>query len=171
MREKSSPGSVQPTLAFSLTALIFDVPANFFPFMTIEMSGRRNSATIWSGVVDLSESGAWFVAAVVFLASIVIPLLKILALLYLAATAGDPARVKSNRALHRAIETIGRWSMLDIFLLAVLVSLIKLGRWATVEPEIGSVMFLFVVIFTSLASTFYGSAVPGGKDESLASTR
>jgi paraquat-inducible protein A len=147
--------SVQATLAFSLTALILFIPSNLFPFMSIELYGRRNSSTVWGGVVSLMEGGSWPIALIVFVASLVIPFIKLLALFYLALTPNNAHNVKFKSGLYSFIEAIGRWSMLDIFLLAVLVSIMKLGRWTSVQPEIGSYFFAMVVIFTMLASATF----------------
>jgi paraquat-inducible protein A len=147
--------SARLTFFFSLTALIFYLPANIFPFMTIEMYGRRNSSTIWSGVVSLMEQRAYFVAIVVFLASILIPIMKLLILFYLSLTGANGAHPQFKMRLYRFVEAIGRWSMLDIFLLAILVALVKLGHWTTVTPEKGAALFLFVVIFTMMASAYF----------------
>lgn len=153
--------SARRTLAFSLTALLLYIPANIFPFMTIELYGRRNTSTIWSGIVTLADDGAWFIAIVVFLASLLVPLLKLLILFYLSLTfdRGDQPTLKKR--LYDFIEVIGRWSMLDIFLLAILVSMVKLGSWTTVEPELGSILFTLVVIFTMLASAEFKPLCPG----------
>lgn len=152
---KTKPRSVQPALAFSTTALIFYVPANFYPFMSIELYGNRNSSTIWGGIVSLAESGSVSIALIIFLASMVIPFLKLLALFYLAATAGIQRRPRFKTKLYHLIEALGRWSMLDIFLLAVLIAIMKLGPWTTVDPEPGSFFFALVVIFTMLASKYF----------------
>lgn len=149
------PKSLELTLAFSITALVLYIPANIYPFMTIELYGNRNSSTIWSGVVSLFESGAWAVALVVFLASLFIPLLKLAILFYLALTARTKKHPHFKNRLYKMVEAIGRWSMLDIFLLAVLVAVVKLAPWAHVQPEFGSLMFLLVVIFTMLASAYF----------------
>jgi paraquat-inducible protein A len=146
------PKSLELTMIFSITALIFYLPANMFPFMSIELYGNRNSSTIWSGIVSLAESGSWAIALVVFLASIFIPFVKLLILFYLAFSAKTGKNPKFKTKLYHIVEGIGRWSMLDIYLLAVLVAIMKLGPWTTVEPNIGSLMFLLVVIFTMLAS-------------------
>lgn len=148
-------GSLQKTLSFSLTALIFYFPANFFPFMTIELYGHRNSSTIWGGIMSLAESGAWLIALIVFLASLLIPFLKLLILFYLSLSIGRQKHQRLKTRLYRMVESLGRWSMLDIFLLAVLVAIMKLGPWTRVEPEIGSVMFALVVVFTMLASASF----------------
>jgi len=147
--------SITRTLAFTLTALIFYIPANIFPFMTMELYGTRNSATIWSGVVTLAESGSWLIAAVVFLASIVVPIIKLIALFILCLKSPKQRFAFAKTQLYLAVELIGRWSMLDIYLLAVLAAIMKLGPWTRVEPEVGSWMFALVVIFTLLASASF----------------
>lgn len=143
------------SFVFSLTALIFYIPANIFPFMTIELYGNRNSSTIWSGITSLMEQRSYAIALVVFLASILIPILKLVILFYLAATGGNGKLPRFKMHLYQFIEAIGRWSMLDIFLLAVLVAMVKLGSWTTVEPGLGAAMFLLVVIFTMMASAYF----------------
>jgi paraquat-inducible protein A len=147
--------SARLTFFFSLTALIFYFPANIFPFMTIEMYGRRNSSTIWSGIVSLMEQRSYFVGVVVFLASMLIPVMKLLILFYLSLAGENGRHARFKMRLYQFVEAIGRWSMLDIFLLAILVGLVKLGHWTTVTPEKGSGLFLLVVIFTMMASAFF----------------
>ncbi|QDK39311.1 paraquat-inducible protein A [Bdellovibrio sp. NC01] len=154
-KQKINPHSTTLCLAFSLTALIFYVPANMFPFMSIELYGRQTTSTIWGGIVQLADSGSWPIAIVIFLASILIPLLKLLILFYLALTAHTHENPKFKTRLYQIVESIGRWSMLDIFLLAILVAILKLGHWAHAEPRLGSLLFLMVVIFTMLASAYF----------------
>ena len=143
------------TLSMSLTALIFYIPANLYPFMTIEMYGVRNTSTVWGGIVQLADMGSWAIAIIVFLASILIPLLKLLILFYLVFSKPSEKTHKNKVRLYKFVEAIGRWSMLDIFLLAVLVAIMKLGPLARVEPGFGSFMFLLVVIFTMIASAYF----------------
>jgi paraquat-inducible protein A len=145
--------STQRTLAYTLSALILYIPALLFPFMTMEINGIKTSSTIWQGIVTLSHSGSYFVAGIVLLASIVIPILKLSILFYLSLTQNKHARIKL--ALYRFVENIGRWSMLDIFLLAVMVAIIKISPWALVYPEQGSFLFALVVVFTMLASASF----------------
>jgi paraquat-inducible protein A len=147
--------SAQMSLIFTLTALIFYFPANLFPFMTIEFYGKRHRSTIWSGVVSLMDQRAYAIAGVVFLASILIPVLKLVIIFYLCLTGGNGSRSRFKMQLYRFVEAVGRWSMLDIFLLAILVAVVKLGHFATVKPERGAGLFLLVVIFTMLASAFF----------------
>jgi len=149
------PKSIHSTLAYSLTALILYIPANAIPFMSIELYGNRNTSTIWEGIVTLTEAGSWPIALIVFLASMAIPFLKLFILFYLALTARNKKHPHFKMKLYKIIESIGRWSMLDIFLLAVLVAILKLGPWTTVEPELGSLLFALVVIFTMVASASF----------------
>ena len=160
--------SSQLSLVFTLTALIFYIPANLFPFMSIELYGNRNSSTIWSGTISLAEDGSYGIALIVFLASILIPALKLIILIYLSLTGGNGRRQKFKMRLYHFVEAIGRWSMLDIFLLAVLVAMVKLGHWTTVEPEKGSIMFALVVIFTMLGSAYFDPKVIWEKNEKSA---
>ncbi len=151
------------TLAFSITALVLYIPANLFPFMGIELYGRRNTATIWDGIVSLAKAGSWPIAIIVFLASILIPLLKLIILFYLSLDSSDrQPRLKDN--LYRIVEAIGRWSMLDIFLLSIMIAILKLGKWATVEPKPGALLFALVVIFTMLASAYFDRSAFNEKD-------
>ena len=147
-----STKSSQLTLIYALTALILYIPANIFPFMTIELYGNHNSSTIWSGIVSLADSGSWSIAIIVFLASMLIPFVKLIILFYLALTNKQKKNPRFKTKLYLTVEAIGRWSMLDIYLMAVLVAIMKLGPWTTVRPELGSCLFLLVVIFTMLAS-------------------
>jgi paraquat-inducible protein A len=147
-----TPKSAELTLVYSLTALIFMVPANILPFMTIELYGNVHSSTIWGGILSLAEAGSIPIALIVFLASMVIPVVKLVILFYLSLTAKNHKNPRFKTRLYHIVEAIGRWSMLDIFLLAVLVAIMKLGAWTRVEPELGSLLFAFVVLFTMLAS-------------------
>lgn len=114
----------------------------------------------------IADSGSWAIAIIIFLASILIPLLKLLILFYLAFAANSGRHSEFKVKLYKFVEAIGRWSMLDIFLLAVLVAILKLGPMAHVEPGLGSFMFLLVVIFTMLASAVFDPKIlKGNSDE------
>ncbi|MBV8031627.1 MAG: paraquat-inducible protein A [Betaproteobacteria bacterium] len=149
--------SVIPTVACSLAALIFYVPANIFPVLTMQRYGLYSEATVWQGVVELARMGYWFIAAVVFMASIAVPLFKLLALFFLSATATLRTRRwrRERTLLYRAIDIVGPWAMLDVFLLAILVALVRLGSLATVLPGRGMLAFACVVVLTLLASSFF----------------
>jgi paraquat-inducible protein A len=149
------------TAAFSLAALLFYWPANVYPILTMELYGAHSENTVFQGVVSLFDHGQRLVAVVVFLASIVIPLLKLLGLIYLVTTTAlRSTRHRLTRAwVYRAIDVIGPWAMLDVFLLAILVSLVKLGELASVRPGRGLFAFAAVVVLTILASASFDPAL------------
>jgi paraquat-inducible protein A len=145
------------TAALCLAALLLYLPANVLPIMRMTLYGATTENTVWQGCVRLYRSGDVPVAAVVFLASMLVPLLKLLGLMMLVATTGLRSgrwrRLRSR--VFRGIETIGRWAMLDVFVLAVLVSLMKLRALATVVPARGALPFTAVVVLTVLASASF----------------
>lgn len=155
--ERRTFNSLHRTAAFSLAALILYFPANAFPILHMEIFGVSSENTIWQGIVLLFQDGQWIVAGIVFMASIVIPLLKLLGLFFLVATStfhwSGGKRLRTWA--YRIIEGIGRWAMLDVFVLAVLVSLVKLQRLATIIPGKGLTAFAAVVVFTLLASASF----------------
>jgi paraquat-inducible protein A len=148
------PNSLARTGAFSLAALCFYVPANVFPILRMDLYGIHSENTVWEGCKTLFQRGEILVAVVVFLASLVIPFLKLLGLFFLVVT----TRLGSRRWrpvrtwIYRAIDLVGPWAMLDVFLLAILVALVKLGELATVLPGPGLFAFAAVVVLTILAS-------------------
>ena len=150
-------GSVIPTAAFSIAALILYVPANIYPILSMERYGAYSESTVWGGVTGLMNAGYWFVALVVFLASMAAPLLKLAGLLFLVVTTElrTPRWRRQRTWIYRFIEVIGPWAMLDVFLLAVLVALVRLGQLATVLPGRGLLAFTCVVVLTLLASATF----------------
>lgn len=154
---QSRARSLEITAALSLAALIMYVPANLYPILRMSLHGAYSESTVWDGVVSLARHGQWLVAVIVFLASIAIPLAKLMALFFLVATARwRPARWKRERGhLVHAIGVIGPWAMLDVFLLAVLVALVKLGEFATVLPGPGLLAFSCLVVLTMFASSSF----------------
>ncbi|HET6146518.1 MAG TPA: paraquat-inducible protein A [Polyangia bacterium] len=139
--------------AFLIGAAILFVPANLLPVMTTHTLLRSQSDTILSGVVALWRAGSWPLSALVFVASIVVPALKILALALLAiSTHARSAWRRGERArLYRLIESIGRWSMLDIFVMALLAALVR-SQVAGVEIHPGALAFAAMVVLTMLSS-------------------
>jgi len=154
---RHKPNSRTRTAALALAALILYVPANAYPIMRMTYMGRTSENTIWSGCVELFRQGEYGVAIIVFCASIVFPLLKLLGLFFLVATAGS-SRWQSDRGrVLRIVNAIGRWSMLDVFLLSIMVALVKLGNFATVFAGPGIAAFAAVVILTMLAAECFDS--------------
>ena len=148
------------TAAFTLAALLFYWPANVYPILRMDFYGAYSENTVLQGALSLMEHDERLVGVIVFLASVLIPLLKLLGLLYLVVSTrwGSRRRPLARTWVHRAIDVIGPWAMLDVFLLAILVSLVKLGKLATVLPGRGLVAFTAVVVFTILASASFDPA-------------
>ena len=151
------PNSLSRTAAFTLAALALYVPANVFPILRMDLYGVHSESTVWEGCKSLFQRGEMLVAVVVFLASMVIPFLKLLGLFFLVLTARFRFRRRRPMRtwIYRAIDLVGPWAMLDVFLLAILVSLVKLGELATVLPGPGLFAFSAVVVLTILASSSF----------------
>jgi len=154
---RSSTVSLEITAALSLAALVLYVPAMTYPIMKMYLYGGYSESTVWDGIVLLAENNQWFVAVIVFLASMVIPLVKLAGLFALVVTArmGWGRRLRSRTQLYKFIDAIGPWAMLDVFLLAVLVALVKLSTWAMILPGPGLFAFTAVVVLTMLASASF----------------
>ena len=157
--EKKRSNSRATTAALSLAALFLYVPANIYPILRMQYLGRFSENTVWDGVVTLFRDGMWFVALVVFLASIVVPLLKLVGLFFLVWPARGGRLQKFRTRVYKAIAAIGPWAMLDVFLLSVLVALVKLRDLATVVPGPGVIAFTGVVVLTLLASSSFDPRV------------
>ncbi|VCU68573.1 Paraquat-inducible protein A [Pigmentiphaga humi] len=148
------PDSLRRTWAFLMAALALYLPANMLPIMTTGTLFGSQSNTILSGVVYLWKDGSYFVASVVFCASIVIPVFKLAALVMLVVTTQRRStwRPVERTRLYGMVEAVGRWSMVDVFVVALLAALVRLDALATVRPEPGAMAFGMVVVLTMLAS-------------------
>ena len=155
--EQRKANSLSRTWALVLAAYILYIPANLLPVMTVISFGKGEADTIMSGVQALIVSGNWPIALLVFLASITIPVAKLIALTFLLISVHLKSRwrPKDRTFLYRCIEVIGRWSMIDIFMISILVALIKLENVATIEAGFGAVCFAAVVIITIFAATSF----------------
>lgn len=154
---RRSTGSLHVTAALSLAALVLYVPANVYPIMKMYLHGAYSESTVWDGIKILMDHHEWAVAIIVFLASMVIPLVKLAGLFSLVVTSrmGWGRRLRGRTHLYKFIDAIGPWAMLDVFLLAVLVALVKLGQIATILPGPGLIAFTAVVVLTMLASASF----------------
>jgi paraquat-inducible protein A len=146
--------SIARTWALILTAALLYVPANVFPVMKVTSLGKTQSDTILSGVIYLLEHGMWPLAALIFFASVFVPLLKLLALGFLLTSVQRrwSWRPADRTRLYRLTEGVGRWSMVDIYVVTILVALVKLGNLATIEAGSGAVFFGAVVVTTMIAA-------------------
>ena len=154
---RRKPSSVARTAALLAAAALLYLPANFLPVMNWVTFGSNTPYTIMTGVIDLVQAGMYPLALLVFFASITVPAVKMLGLCYLliATKRGSAKGLRGRTQLYRIIEGIGRWSMIDVFMLSVLVSLVQLGFVATVRPGLGAICFAGVVVLTMLAASSF----------------
>ncbi len=174
------PQSLQRTWALVIAAAVFYVPANLFPIMTVTSLGRSQSDTIFSGVVFLLTHGMWPLALIVFVASVFVPLLKLLILIFLLVSVHlrSSWRPRERTRLYRITETIGRWSMVDVYVVTILVALVRLGNLASIRAEVGALFFCAVVVITMLAAMTFDPRLiwdrmgrEGGQERELAHVR
>ena len=149
------PAAMLKSWIFLVLAIILYLPANLLPIMATEsLVMGSHTDTIMSGIVLLWKTGSWPLAIIVFIASIMVPLLKMLALLVILIAVHHGVRVHCHdlAKLYRLLEIVGRWSMLDIFVVAILVTLVQLQFVAAVTPDKGAAAFGAVVVLTMLAT-------------------
>lgn len=146
--------SLQWTLALLITSIMLYLPANILPIMVTEVLGTKYPSTIIAGVILLWSEGSYPVALVIFIASIMVPTLKMLAIAWLCWDAKGHGRRDSERMhlIYEVVEFVGRWSMIDVFVIAVLSALVRMGALMSIYPELGAVMFSLVVILTMFAA-------------------
>lgn len=148
------PDSLNRTVALVIAAALMYVPANMLPIMSIRELGVQTQSTIVQGLVQFWNAGSYPIALVIFSASILIPLLKIFSLLWLCAAAKGyvPHSPKVLGRVYWVTELLGRWSMVDIFVVAILVTMVQLGNYMRVTPGPGALAFAGVVILTMFAA-------------------
>jgi paraquat-inducible protein A len=148
------PNSLARTWAFVFASVILYIPAVLLPVMVTSTLFGAQSDTILSGVVFLWANGSWSLAVIVFIASIVVPMLKILSLAYLAWSTQlrSPLIPRKRTSIYRLVEFVGRWSMLDIYVITILVALVQFGSVATIDAGPGAIAFGAVVVLTMFAA-------------------
>lgn len=151
---RRKPDSLNRSWALALTAAVLYVPANLLPVMTVTSFGKGTPDTITSGVIELIHANMLPIALLVFFASILVPVLKLLGLVYLLVSVRmhSTRRLRDRTLMYRIIEGVGRWSMVDVFMIGILCALVALGNLATIAPGPGAVAFCSVVIVTILAA-------------------
>jgi len=149
-----NPFSVQKAAAWLITSVACYIPANIYPIMYTTSLGDETPSTIIGGVMILWNSGSYPIAMIIFLASVVVPLAKALILSFLCFMVMQPAnrQTKSYTRIYQLTEFIGKWSMIDVFVVAILVALVQLGNLMSVTPGIGTIFFTTMVICQMLAA-------------------
>ena len=148
------PNSLKRTWALVLAAIIFYIPANLLPVTVVMSFGKAQADTIMSGVIYFIATGMWPIALVIFVASILIPMLKLIILTFLLITVQRKSgwRPKDRTRLYRITGAVGRWSMVDIYVVTILVALVNLGNLATIKAGPGAGFFAAVVVITMFAA-------------------
>jgi paraquat-inducible protein A len=151
------PASTERTWALLIAAAILYIPANVLPVMTVTSFGRGAPDTILSGIEKLARAGMWPLALLVFFASITVPVLKIVSLtgLLLGTRRHAKRRLRERTLLFRIVDAVGRWSMIDVFMVSILTAVVRLGAIASVTPDPGVLAFCAVVILTMLAAATF----------------
>lgn len=146
--------SVARTWALLITAMLMYLPANLLPVMKTTFFGSTSADTIMGGVIYFMQHGDWPLALIIFVASIVVPLFKMVALIYLliCVQRRSAIRLRERTLLYRITEVIGRWSMVDVFVVALMTALVHSGNLLTIQPGAGALAFALVVILTMLAA-------------------
>jgi paraquat-inducible protein A len=146
--------SIVRTWALSLTALVLYLPANTYPVLTLIQLGSGQPNTILGGVRELVRNGMWPLALLVFFASVAVPVVKLISLGVLLITTQQRSRwrLHDRTVVYRVVEGIGRWSMIDVFMISILVALVHFGALVTVNPGPGAIAFAAVVILTMFAA-------------------
>lgn len=151
------PDSLRRTWAYLIAACILYIPANLMPVMITASLFDQHRDTILSGIIYFWVSGSWVLAAIVFVASFLIPLFKLatMLLLLLLIHARSGWRLRQRTRLYRIVEFIGRWSMLDVFVVALLAGLVQIKGLAVIHAGVGIAAFGAVVVLTMLASASF----------------
>jgi len=151
--------SLQKVWAWLIAGIIAYIPANLYPMLLTSTLVERSESTIIGGVVELFEHGSWGIATIVFAASVMIPVGKFVAIIYLAISVQRHSKANRHER-HKAyevVEFIGRWSMIDVFVVAILSALVQLDTIATVNPGIAAMSFALSVIITMLSAQAFDS--------------
>lgn len=152
--EARKPNAIARTWALLIASIILYIPANIYPVLTVISFGSGAPSTILGGVEELIAGGMLPLAALVFFASILVPMLKMvgLAILLISTQLRATGRLRDRTVLYRIVNTVGRWSMIDIFMESILVALVQFGSIATIDPGFGAIAFAAVVIITMFAA-------------------
>ena len=161
------PDSLSRTWALVISAFIFLIPANLLPIMTFTMKGSGEPSTIIDGVILMVHHHMIPIAMIVFIASIAVPFLKLsgLVLLLLSVQFNWNTSKRQRTLMYRLIETIGRWSMLDVFVIAVLGALVELGILAEIKAGPAATFFCLSVVITMFAAMSFDPRLIWDKTE------
>jgi len=153
------PNSLNQSWALLISSFLLYIPANILPIMTLNKGGLLRTDTIMSGIINLVNIGMAPIALIIFVASILVPLLKMLALalILFAVQFHWQLNASLRMKMYRVIEFVGRWSMLDIFVISILLGIVKFNKIASVDIEPAALLFEVVIILTMFAAIRFDS--------------
>ena len=151
-----------------IAATLLYIPANILPITTTVFLGTEQADTIMSGVIFFMFSGSWHIALVIFIASIVIPFAKLLILIYLLVSVKYNVKLspRVRTVLYYWTEIVGRWSMVDVYVVTVLVALVQLSPFAVIQAGPGVIYFAAVVVITMFAAESFDPRLLWDQEES-----
>ena len=164
-------GALQRVWAFWFTGLLAYIPANTYPMLITTTLNDMQASTIVGGAVEIARYGDWAIAGIVLFASVVIPVAKFVAIAYLALSVqrGRVRSAHSQQVIFEVVEFIGRWAMIDVFVVAILSALVQLTNVASIQPGPAALTFALSVIFTMLSARSFDTRMiwdirPGAAD-------
>lgn len=159
--------SLHRTLALLCTASILYIPANIYPIMITDQLGSSLESTILGGVVLLIQMDSIPVAAIIFIASVMVPVGKLISMFYLCWTVktGSSVSPRQRSIAYRITELIGKWSMIDVFVVSILVALVHIGKILVIRPGVASIAFAALVIVTMIAAEGFDPRLIWDKEE------
>ena len=153
--------SLQVSLALTICAILLYIPAMIYPIMEVTRLGVKVESTILGGVISFLEHGSYFIAGVIFIASVVIPMIKLVGLLFIFTSLKVNVKMSNNRKIliFKFIEAIGKWSMIDIYVVALLASIVQLDEIFNIKGGIAATSFALMVILTMIAANRFDTRI------------
>ena len=153
--------SLQVSLALTICAILLYIPAMIYQIMEVTRLGVKVESTILGGVISFLEHGSYFIAGVIFIASVVIPMIKLVGLLFIFTSLKVNVKMSNNRKIliFKFIEAIGKWSMIDIYVVALLASIVQLDEIFNIKGGIAATSFALMVILTMIAANRFDTRI------------
>ena len=161
MVRKRIKNSLQVSLALTICAILLYIPAMIYPIMEVTTLGVKVESTILEGVISFLDMESYFIAIVIFTASVVIPMIKLIGLLFIFISLKINVKMQNNRKIliFKFIEAIGKWSMIDIYVVALLASIVQLDEIFNIKGGIAATSFALMVIVTMIAANRFDTRI------------
>ena len=161
MVRKRIKNSLQVSLALTICAILLYIPAMVYPIMEVTRLGVKVESTILEGVISFLDMESYFIAIVIFTASVVIPMIKLVGLLFIFISLKINVKMQNNRKIliFKFIEAIGKWSMIDIYVVALLASIVQLDEIFNIKGGIAATSFALMVILTMIAANRFDTRI------------